>query len=209
MNKIFVIGVGPGHPDYLLPVALKQIRRADRLIGTAKTLALFRRLKKEEFPFDGRLATIIPTIKKYRKTKKIALLVSGDPGFHSILQAVSKAFKKDEYEVIPGIGSLPLAFARIGECWQGTKIISLHGKKINASVLKDLRRQANAFILTDRDFPPEKLAAYLLKQGFENRRAVVLENLSAPDERIIDTRLNRLSHMKGFGLCVIILKKQE
>jgi precorrin-6B methylase 1 len=64
------------------------------------------------------------------------------------------------------------------------------------------------FLFTDPDFPPEKIAAYLLEKGVENRRALVLENLTYPDERIVDTDLKNLSGMEGFGLCVMIIKKE-
>jgi precorrin-6B methylase 1 len=49
----------------------------------------------------------------------------------------------------------------------------------------------------------------LLEKGVENRRAIVMENLTYPDERIVDTDLKSLSGMEGFGLCVMIIKKEQ
>ena len=205
MNKIFIIGVGPGAREYVLPAALKRIKDSDCLIGARRALDLFPRFKKEKVCFDGRLSRVVPYIKKHREDKKIAVLVSGDPGLYSLAQTITKQFKNNEYEVIPGISSLQIAFARIGKNWQDARIISLHGRKINSEILADIRNSSKVFIFTDNDFTPNVIAKFLLKKGIKNRRAVVLENLSYPDERIVDCDLKKLSRMKGFGLCVMII----
>ena len=205
MGKILIIGVGPGAREYVLPVALKRIKNANCLIGARRALDLFPEFKKEKICFDGRLSRVIPYLKKHREDKKIAVLVSGDPGLYSLAQTIAKQFKNNEYEVISGISSLQIAFARIGESWQDVKIISLHGRKISSGILSDIKNNPKVFIFTDADFPPNVLAAFLLDKGIKNRRAVVLENLSYPDERIVDSDLKKLSRMKGFGLCVMII----
>ena len=205
MNKICIIGVGPGAREYVLPVALKRIKEADCLIGARRALDLFPEFKKEKVCFDGRLSQVIPYLKKHREDKKIAVLVSGDPGLYSLAQTIAKQFKNNEYDVIPGISSLQIAFARIGESWQDVLIISLHGRKINQGILGDIKNSSKVFIFTDTDFPPNALASFLLDEGIKNRRTVVLENLSYPDERIVDSDFKKLSRMKGFGLCVMII----
>lgn len=205
MEKILIIGVGPGAREYVLPVALKRIKDADCLISARRALDLFPEFKKENVCFDGRLSRVIPYLKKHRENNKIAVLVSGDPGLYSLAQTIVRNFPKDEYEVIPGISSLQLAFARIGESWQDIKIISLHGRKINSEILSDIKNSPKVFIFTDTDFPPNALASFLLDKGIKNRRTVVLENLSYPEERIVDSDLKKLSRMKGFGLCVMII----
>ena len=205
MNKICIIGVGPGTREYVVPVALKRIKDADCLIGARRVLDLFPEFKKEKICFDGRLSRVIPYLKKHREDKKIAVLVSGDPGLYSLAQTIAKQFNNNEYEVIPGISSLQIAFARIGESWQDVKIISLHGRKVNPKILSDIKNNPKVFIFTDTDFPPNALASFLLDKGIKKRRAVVLENLSYPDERIVDSDLKKLSRMKGFGLCVMVI----
>jgi precorrin-6B methylase 1 len=36
-----------------------------------------------------------------------------------------------------------------------------------------------------------------------------MENLTYPDERIVDADLNQIARMEGFGLCVMIIKKEQ
>ena len=206
MNKIYIIGVGPGTEDYLLPIARKQIENSDCLISSGRILAMLKYCKKEEFVLDEHFDEVIPYIQAHKDEKKLAVLVSGDAGLYSLLEKLSKEFKKEEYEVIPGISTLQIAFSKIGESWQDAKIISLHGRPVN-NLSEEIKAHPKVFLFTDAAFPPQEIAEYLLKEAVENRRAVVLENLTYPNERIIDTDLVNLSKMRGFGLCVMIIRR--
>ena len=71
-----------------------------------------------------------------------------------------------------------------------------------------VKESSKVFLFTDQNFPPQGIAAYLLENGVENRRAIVMENLTYPDERFVDADLDLLTQMGGFGLCVMIIKKE-
>ena len=206
MNKVYIIGIGSGTEDYLLPVARKEIESSDCLVGGRRALRLFQPLHKEEKLLEGNFDQVIPFLLIEREKKKIAVLVSGDPGLYSFLGTISQVMRKEDYVVIPGVSTVQIAFARIGERWEDATLLSLHGRKMD-DLAASVDRSMKTFLFTDPGFHPEKIAAYLLEKGVENRRAVVMENLTYPDERIIDTDLNSLSGMEGFGLCVMIIKK--
>jgi len=208
MNKIYIIGIGSGAEDYLLPAARKEVERSDCLIGGRRALRLFQSLSKEERLLEGNFEQVIPFLLKEREKKKIAVLVTGDPGLYSFLGTISKVLRKEEYVVIPGVSTVQIAFARIGERWEDATLLSLHGRKMDDLAAR-VESSIKTFLFTDPGFPPEKIAAYLLQKGVENRRAVVMENLTYPDERIVDTDLKGLSGMGGFGLCVMIIKKER
>ncbi len=227
MFKVYIIGIGPGSQDYLLPIAKREIEQADCLIGAPRALSLFQNLNKEKIEMSVHSMDISHTncsnstvcchynsekaiayIKENMLKKKIAVLVSGDPGLYSFMHKLSKILKKEEYEVIPGISSLQLGFARIGESWHDAKIISLHGRKAN-NMAEEVKANPKVFLLVDSSFPADKIAGKLLSEGVDNRRAVVLENLSYPDERVVDTNLKDLSNMKGFSLCALIILKNS
>lgn len=212
MHKIHIIGIGPGSQDYLLPIAKREIEQADCLIGAPRSLLLFQNLNKETLDISNHCGLnsekVFSYIKENKLKKKIAVLVSGDPGLYSFMHKLSKILKKEEYEVIPGISILQLSFARIGEAWHDAKIISLHGRKAN-NLTEEVKANNKVFLLVDSSFPADKIAGHLLSEGVDNRRAVVLENLSYPDERIVDTNLKDLSNMKGFGLCALIILKNS
>lgn len=206
--KVHIIGIGPGGENYLLPAAKKEIENAECLVGAKRLIGLFHRLGKEEVVIEGHFNRVIPYLRKYKHKKKIAVLVSGDPGMYSLLDKIAKALKPQEYAVIPGISTLQLAFAKIGESWHDARVISLHGRK-SGNLINDARLCNKVFLFTDSDFPPDKIAHYLLEGGLENRRAIILENLSYSNERIVDTDLKRLTRMKGWGLCAMIIESQK
>jgi cobalt-precorrin-7 (C5)-methyltransferase len=204
MNKVYIIGVGPGSKDYILPVAKREIKRCDVLIGARKLLSSFKSLKKETVPLEGDFDNIISYIKERYREKRIGVIVSGDPGLYSLLGKISKAFNKQEYVVIPGVSTISVAAAKIGELWQDFKIISIHGRRIE-NIVNGVREHQKVALLTDPEFTPEKIANYLLSKGINNRCVIVFENLTYPDERIIETDLKSLSKMGDFGLCLMFI----
>ncbi len=206
-NKVYIIGIGPGTEDYLLPIARRTIEASDCLIGGKRALQVFHDLHKEEIPLEGKFEEVIPYIERNRGKKKIAVLLSGDPGFYSFLGKISRILKKEEYGVIPGVSTVQIAFARIGEGWEDAAVLSLHGRRVD-NLAERVKEASKIFLFTDPGFPPEKIASYLLERGVDNRRAIVMENLTYPDERILDADLEHISGMKGSGLCVMIIEKE-
>lgn len=207
-KRLYIIGAGPGSKDFITPLARKRIRDSSCLIGARRVLSLFNDTKKERIYLEGNYDEVIDYIRGNIDKKKIAVLVSGDPGLYSFLGKIKKNLKKEYYEVIPGISAMQLAFARIGETWHDARIISLHGRGIG-NLKKEVKDSCRVFLFTDREFPPDRIARYLLKNGIKNRRAFVFSELTFPDERIIDTNLEDLSGMKGFGLCVMIVAENS
>lgn len=127
---------------------------------------------------------------------------------YSLLEKVSGVLKRDEYEVIPGISIVQLAFAKIGQSWYDAKVISLHGRRID-NLIKQVRDSDKVFLFTGPDSQPHQIASRLLREGLENRRAVILENIAYPSERILDTDLRHLRRIKGWGLCAMIIERQK
>jgi precorrin-6y C5,15-methyltransferase (decarboxylating) CbiE subunit len=206
-HKVYIIGIGPGTEDYLLPIARRAIESSDCLIGGKRALRLFQDLQKEEILLEGNFDEVVHFLLEEKGKKKIAVLVSGDPGLYSFLGKVSRVLKGDEYVVIPGISTAQIAFARIGEAWEDTTILSLHGRRMDDLATR-VKESSKIFLFTDPNFPPGQIASHLLERGVENRRAIVMENLTYSNERVIDTDLAHLSEMEGFGLCVMIIKKE-
>ncbi len=204
MGKIFVVGVGCGGEDYIIPMAKKVIAKCDILVGGSKALKLFARAKKKKKQITGDIDSILDFIKKHHN-RNIAVLTSGDPGFFSILAALLKKIPREEIEIIPGISSVQLCFARIREPWQDARFLSLHGREDFVSVLDEIEGNRKVAILTDEKFTPNKIASFLLKSGVENTRAVVCENLSLQNERVIDSKLEEIAKQKFSGNCVMVV----
>lgn len=202
-NKILVIGIGPGSAEYVTPIATTKASQCDVLIGGPRALKLFEHLHKETMIIDKNLGTLTEFIKNSVQHKKIGVLVSGDPGFYSMLTYLRKHFSTEQLEVLPGLSSVQVAFSRIGVPWQDAALLSLHGREFE-QVKPHIHTDKLAF-LTDGEHGPKEIAQYLLDQGVSNRRAVACINISYPDEQIIDTTLKGLAEMGDLPPAVVVV----
>lgn len=206
MGKITVVGVGPGVEDYLLPAARNAIDGADILAGGPRHLAPYKRDGRELIPLEGKLDPFLDLLDEKRREGKVTLLLSGDPCFYSLLGKISSRFSPDEYEVVPGLSSFQLLFARLGLLWNDTVLASLHGRPLEdaASCLREDR--GTLFFLGGRNTGP-RVSAYLKGLGLPDRRAVLAENLGYQDERITDTTLFGLAGQgEEGGLALLLLE---
>lgn len=202
MNRFSIIGIGPGHREYILPCALSAVEEAQVLVGGERHLALFPDTGKEEILLKGNYGEVLLYVRAHYKDKKIAILVSGDPGYHSLLGKISSEFDSDEYTVVPGISSFQLAMSRIGKVWDNSCLISFHGKSPEEM---EIPRKRTLIALTDYRNTPFRISRLLLKRGFENRKVYICENLSYDNESIRVFKLNEIVEEK-YKLCVMIIE---
>ena len=209
MGKVYIIGMGPGSFELVTPLAEMSIRDSDVLIGAARMLNHFNDNSKRKIYLTGNFSDVLAYIRDNVDRENIALLVSGDPGIFSFSSRVTSVLTNKEYEVIPGISSLQLAFARIGESWHDTFLLSLHGRT-RRGLTDAVLMNKKVFIFTDKKNNPVSIAAYLFQRGIKRRKVFLFENLSLPDERIVCTDINKLRECKNemADLCVMLIKKQ-
>lgn len=210
MERIAVIGIGPGGEDYLLPAARKAAAAAEVLIGSQRALDLFRDLEKDKIVLSPPLERVIAYLKKERSSRKIAVLVSGDPGLYSFLDLLAAHFRREELEVIPGISSVQMAFARMSLTWQDAAIFSLHGRNkeeiMQKKVLPAVQERPKVALLTDAEFSPATLARWLLARGIRGKKVVIADSLSYPEEKLVEGSLEEISKQREkFCQCVVLI----
>lgn len=129
MNKICVVGLGPGNLDFLTGAGRKAIETCEVVIGGSRQLEELDELisKDCEKYILGKLSEVVDFIRS-REGKDITVVVSGDTGFYSLLPFLKRNFRDEELKVIPGISSYQYLFSRIGECWQNYTLASVHGR---------------------------------------------------------------------------------
>lgn len=209
MSKIYILGIGPGHRDYLLKKTEDIIESSDVLIGGRRALKMFSDLDKEKITITADLEKIKNYIVANYQKKMISVLVSGDPGLYSLMNYLKRETEEGLLEVIPGISSLQLAAARIKLNWQDMKVASLHGNDNREKVVKEIKENSKMGVFTDNKFPPDKIASLLISKGIKDRQSIVFERLSYPDERIIRGSLEELQKCKFADLTVMIILKKD
>lgn len=218
MGKVYLVGMGPGSEDYLIPLARKTIQEADVLIGSQRLLLLAKTEKKKTILLKENYFQLIDYVVKNKEREKIAVLVSGDPGMFSFSHQIIHTLQPNEYEIIPGISSLQLAFARIGESWEDVHIMSLHGRS-KKGLVRAVLNNKQVFLFTDKKNTPLSIACFLFRKGIQKREVLIFKNLSLAGEEIIRTDIatlqNNKSYLKGqdvqrkeeFKLCVMLIRK--
>lgn len=197
-----VIGIGPGSPDYLVPEAVKMIKEAEILIGGKRALALFPEHRGQKVEITGDLQKVINFIQN-NLGNKIAVLVSGDPGFHSLLPLLKKNFPQEKIKVIPGISSVQLAFARLAMPWHDAILLSLHGR--NLDILSQYLQAKKVALLTDPKNSPPKIAAFWLANGGADCLVHLCKNLSYDDEVILTCQMSQLAQLNDNAPCVMVI----
>ncbi len=207
VGKVYVVGVGPGAEDYLIPLARRKIEEADILLGSPRLTGLFPGKEAQGLNFRGEPPPTIGFILEHRHRKRIAVLVSGDPGLYSFLGILARYLGPEEYEVVPGISSVQLAFARLKERWEDAFMYSVHGRKLDG-LIEVVKEHGKVALLTDERLSPRDIASYLLKGGVRGRELVVCRDLSYPEESITSVDIEAAQSLpEDKGLYTVIIRE--
>lgn len=209
MQRVVIVGVGPGTLDYLTPAASRAIAGADVLVGGKRHLRALARNNQETFALKNNLPAAAEFIRS-RMDRKMVVLASGDPGMFGILSFLRRHFPVEELKVIPGISSVQLAFARLALPWHDAVLLSVHGREPEALV-ENIRLNPKVAVLTGPLFPPEKVARLLVAGGIEDRLIYCCSDLTYPDEQVIAFRPEELCR-RSQGInpnCVMVIVDEK
>lgn len=203
---ITVVGLGPGSEDYLLPAAKKAVLQADVIVGGAQALQLFASTGKDCCRINSNLEEVLDFIEEAtRKNKRVAVLLSGDPGYFSLLPRLKNRFGKKNLIIIPGISFLQLACAKLGITWEGFLHVSLHGRSMEE--LEAVGDHHKVAVLTERRFPPSAVCSYFLEKRKDFKHVWILTDLGLPEEQITSTTLSEGAQIKDRANSIVFLLK--
>jgi len=210
MSKIYIVGIGPGNPDYLTKKAIEKVKNADITVGSKRAINLFDELN-EKIVFNVKDLTkkLEKAVDLAKSGKKIAILSTGDPGFSGILNPVKeiskeKGFDIDDIEVIPGISSLQLAASKNNISWDDANIMTFHGRENTENILSTINNGKKTIALPSGKV--KDMAKFLIDNGIsKNRQAIICERLSYPDEKIVKATLEEISKSDFTYMCVMII----
>jgi len=211
VNKVTIVGCGPGAKKYLTGYAMQQIIHAEVLIGSRRLLSLFPDADADTYVLSNNYKLLITRIVSLnKKKKKVVVLVSGDPGFFSYSKLIVDKLGAEKCEVIPGISSVQLAFAKIGRTWNDAYFMSLHGRSGKlAAVVKRISDNDKVAVLTDSANNVKLIAKKLLENGVKERKIFVCENLSLEKERIREFDVSSILKIRVSDLNVVIFLDEE
>jgi len=190
MEKLFIIGFGPGDEAWLSDKAKDILRSTKRILNTREiSLKALLKVLREE-------------------TGETAVLVSGDSGFFSVTQTLIKDFSDlYEIEVLPGIGSIPYFSAKLKIPYDNTELISLHGRSSN--IISKVVYNKKVFALTGGVNSASEICQTLCRCGLGNTTVYIGERLSCPDERIVQGKAADFENEDFDSLSVMYIENHE
>lgn len=178
--EISLVGIGMGSAETRTEEASRAIREADLLIGARRMIDSCREFGKDCYvEYDSQ--KIAQYLAEHPEYEKVAVLLSGDPGFNSGAKKLLDVLG-DQVKVISGISSASYFMSRIQKSWDDVLITSAHGKHTNLVSL--IKRNKKVFsILGTRD-GIRNLAQEMVALGLNRAQLYTGECLSYPDEKI-------------------------
>lgn len=209
-GKIFIVGIGPGASEYLTKKAIDTVKTSDYTVGSTRAIELFDDVQnKIDFNVKNLLDKIEEGVQLAYDGKTISILSTGDPGFSGVLNTVlriskEKNFPKENIEVVPGISSLQLAAAKCHIQWDSANVMTFHGRENIEDILPIINNGKTTIALPSRKV--KDMAQFLIDNGVdEDRKVVVCERLSYPDENIVESTLKQIAQSEFTYMCIMVI----
>lgn len=200
---VYIVGIGPGSKEYILPQAIKVLESSDEIIGFGRAINSLDFIDSKKVKVN-KISDVIEYL-EVNKHKNIAVAASGDPLFYGITNYLKSNYD-GEINIVPGITSFQYLAAKLNKPWQNAFLGSLHGRE--QSFLKGVLENNLSIWLTDSKNSPQALAKILLENGL-NPYIYVGENLSYEDERIECGTAEDIRSKEFKGLSIMIVEREE
>lgn len=178
---IYLVGMGPGHIDYLTRDAIEIVTSADKCIAFGRISETARQITRNVISVQ-KLEEVTKQLKSL--SGDIAVLASGDACFYGILDYL-KSKQISIAQIVPGLASFQYMMCRLQMSWHGASFFSLHGRKPN---YYEILNSEFSVVLTDKYNPPATISKKLYELGGYGK-IYVGYNLSYEEEIIIEKDL--------------------
>lgn len=198
---IYIVGIGPGHRDYILPIAKATLESCDLIIGYSRAIKSIEFIKGKKLILNSLSETIV--LLNENKDKKVAVVASGDPGFYGITEYIKRNMPQENLKIISGLSSFQYMMSALGKSWNEYFLSSVHGREedfINLAL-----QYKKCIFLTDSKNSPKALAKNLFQKGL-NCKIYVGENLSYPEEKITVGTVEEIMTMEFSSLSVFVVE---
>jgi len=202
-QRIRVLGIGPGNPEYRTVKVNKYIEEAEILVLSKRLLEEFDKHKAEKYVISGRLEPLFEKLQNISKEKTITFLLSGDVGIYALLPRVKENFVDAEISCEPGISSVQYLFSRWGKSYENVRVFSAHGRPFPYEEIKTFK--GKIAILSDPKWTPNRILEEFCLLGFSDVEGIVGTKLSYKDETIKKGLLKELKNntFEKFGVVII------
>ena len=206
-HRLVIVGIGDDGQEGLTALARQTLAQADFILGAPSTLKLVESFPGRKVALDPEMATALKQVRESLGVGRGVLVNSGDPLFYGIARYLCDRLGKEQFEILPHVSSMQLAFARVKESWEEAYLTNLAGRPLE-SLIDRIRTAEKVGLFSSDEHPPARVAQALLDRGIDYFRAYVCENLGSPDERVTQAELRELVDLEFDPLNVLILVRK-
>jgi cobalt-precorrin-7 (C5)-methyltransferase len=215
MGKVYVVGVGPGSPEYITERAKQIITNSDIVIGYKHSLDVIRNLLNGKDVKQITLKTqeeVYADVAQNLNGKVCSVTFTGDPDFSEseIVDRLIEIF--GDVEIVPGISSIQVAASKSKIPIDKSALITFHItgtiEREKTMLIEALRNSRNVIMLPRPwDFMPVDVASFVEQNGIDVTKFSVdiYEFLTLSNERITKSSLSEIPKREYSDLCVMVI----
>lgn len=215
MGKVYVVGVGPGSPEYVTERARQVIASSDIVIGYKHSLEAIRNMLDGKDVRQITLKTqeqVYNDVAKNLSDKTCSITFTGDPNFSEseIVDRLIEIF--GDVEIVPGISSIQVAASKSRVPIDKSVLITFHItgsiEREKEMLIKAVKEGRNVIMLPRPwDFMPVHIAEFLKENGIDPSKLNVdiYEFLTLSNERVSKSKLSDIENREYSDLCVMVI----
>lgn len=213
MNKLTIIGAGPGDGMYLTIQAKEMLNQANCVAAAKRHAPLVQMFAPgaKLLPLEP-LSAGVAAIENALKFGDVAVLVSGDPTLFSLTKTLTKqiGIAKAEISVLPGIGAMNVLLSRLVESAEGAKVLSAHGRNLHPqSIAKMTAENECTIVFADAKHSPSWICEALTNCNLGDLDVAVGENLSYKEERIVRGRADSILGLSWSESSIVRIRNEN
>ena len=217
--KVYIVGVGPGNPEYITEKVRKIIKASDIIVGYKYTINTIKHLINGK---DVRYVTLkdqedvyAKVLEELKDSNKVCTIpFTGDANFSEseITDRLRDIFGDANTIIEPGISSIQVAASRSKVGLDKCTIITFHitgSIKEQQKRLLDALKNRDSIIMLPRpwDFMPRDVSSFAKDNGIDCNAFTVdiYEHLTLSDEKVTRTDLSNIPEKDYSDLTVMVI----
>lgn len=200
---VYIVGLGPGNKDYLLPKAIDTLKKSNVIIGFKRLINDLDFINTNKIVISS-LRETLEYIQQNGEDNIISLVASGDPTFFGISEYIKKNYPGN-IVVIPGISSFQYLTTKLNKSWNYAFTGSVHAR--NEDFIEKVKVNKLSIWLTDN----KNNSAFLCKLLNENNiecTVIIGEHLSYENERILQGKPIEFINEEVSDMAILIVEKE-
>ena len=200
---VYIVGLGPGSKDYILPKAIDTLKKSNVIIGFKRLINDLDFINTNKIVISS-LRETLEYIQQYGQDNIISLVASGDPTFFGISEYIKKNYPGN-IVVIPGISSFQYLTTKLNKSWNYAFTGSVHAR--NEDFIEKVKVNKLSIWLTDN----KNNSAFLCKLLNENNiecTVIIGEHLSYENERILQGKPIEFINEEVSDMAILIVEKE-